>query len=59
MNAVRKVRPGTALAQALDDALLPVLAVAAAHALEHRVGRVLQRHVDVRHDARVVARAAR
>ena len=54
MNAVRKVRPGTFVAQSLDDAPLAVLAVAAAHALEHRVRRVLQRHVDVRHDARVL-----
>ena len=46
--------PGYLGAQSLDDSPLPVLAVAAAHALEHRVGGMLQGHVDVRHDARVL-----
>ena len=59
MNAVRKMRPGIVARSRSTTRALPVAAVAAAHAPEHRVGRVLERHVDVRDDARVVARGAR
>ena len=50
MNAVRNDEVRDARAQALDQLAQALAAVAAAHAAQHAVGRVLERHVDVRHD---------
>ena len=41
-------------AQALDDFVHALASVPAAHGAEHRVGRVLKRHVDVRQDLLVL-----
>ena len=59
MNAVRKTTPGMLRSQALDQLVQALAAVAAAHAPQHAVGGVLERHVDVRHDSAGGCRAAR